>query len=113
MFENHGFMAVINDDITGTVLGIGMLLGGVLNGLLGAVLSSIFFAGDAQVLAIMVVFGFLIGLFLCAQIMEVLESGITTLFVSFVMDPHALERQSPFLYSEFKTRYGASCQGLF
>ncbi|PRP77509.1 hypothetical protein PROFUN_14268, partial [Planoprotostelium fungivorum] len=105
MFEQHGFMAVVNDDITGTVLGMSTLLGGVLNGVLGAILSVILFPQNSNALAAMIIFGFLIGLLLCSQVMEVLESGITTIFVSFVMDPAVLARNSPELYAQFQERY--------
>jgi hypothetical protein len=39
--------------------------------------------------------------------MEVVESGVCTLFVSFAMDPEALRRNDPHLHQKFLDTYGS------
>lgn len=38
--------------------------------------------------------------------MEVVDSGVCTIFVSFAMDPAVLRNTDPELYAKFRERYG-------
>jgi hypothetical protein len=102
MFKDTGFMAIVNDSITGTVFGMSSFIGAILAAILGALISLIWV--DSIILVIII--SFFIGYTMIFQVMQTLESGVATIFVAFAEDPHALQRNDPQLYNRFISTYG-------
>eukprot|EP01111_Echinosteliopsis_oligospora_P005892 TRINITY_DN1963_c0_g1_i1.p1 TRINITY_DN1963_c0_g1~~TRINITY_DN1963_c0_g1_i1.p1 ORF type:complete len:554 (-),score=174.30 TRINITY_DN1963_c0_g1_i1:53-1714(-) len=104
LIKSHGIDAVVNDNIISGVLLLGAIVGGVLTAAVGAVISFFFLREYAVALAVVC---FVIGFAFATCTMEVVESGVATLFVCFAMDPQTLRRKSPELYDRLTERYGS------
>eukprot|EP00026_Physarum_polycephalum_P006629 Phypoly_transcript_06679.p1 GENE.Phypoly_transcript_06679~~Phypoly_transcript_06679.p1 ORF type:complete len:540 (+),score=92.81 Phypoly_transcript_06679:76-1695(+) len=100
--KERGVDAIVNDNLISGVLVMGALIGGVATAVIGGIIAIIaipeFFAALAFVC-------FLIGVSLVMLCMEVVESGVATIFVCFAMDPQALQRNDPALHNLFITTY--------
>jgi len=102
LIKSHGVEAIINDDLISGVLTMGAILGGLTCGIFGGVLG--WFVLPHYWISTAVAGG-LIGFTFVLLTMEVIDSGVSTIFVSFAMDPEALRRNDPELYEKFRERY--------
>jgi len=81
---------------------MGSFLGGCATGIVGLLLGYALLPNNVALCAII---GFCIGFAVIMLAMEVVESGVATLFVSFAMDPQALQRNDPYLYQKLRDTY--------
>jgi len=103
LLKSHGVDAIVNDNLISGVLLMGSVLGGIVCAVVGGVVT-IFVYPTGNWIALAVVC-FMIGLSLVMLTMEVVESGVATIFVCFAMDPQALHRNNPELYQVFVETY--------
>jgi len=102
LVKSHGVDAIINDNLISGVLLMGSIMGGVFCAIIGGIVG-VFLVYDYWVALAVVCF--LIGVSLVMLTMEVVESGVATIFVCFAMDAQALNRNSPELYRTFTETY--------
>jgi len=112
LFKLHGFEAIINDDFTGEVLSLGVLIGGVCAALVGGIFGAIFTGIQQSQLPSIIFACFFIGIVLVLTVMEVIDSGVATIFVCFVEQPERLRVVDPEFYEKFRESYGNN-MGLF
>ncbi len=99
LIKVRGFDIVINENLTGSVLAMAGLVGGLICGAAGVLLAAIFESGVSdQILFVWGLFGFLIGFALVSISLEVVESSVTTLFICLAADPQALSATKPEIY---------------
>jgi len=102
LIHSHGYEAIINDNLIGNVLSMGALLGGIIcalvGGLVGSQIAPDFYIGC-------IIIGFIIGFAMLIIVMEVIQSGVATIFVCFAMDSEALRRNDPLLHQKFVQTY--------
>ena len=101
LFKSRGLDMVINDNLIGNVLGLGIFFGAVIGALTGYGLSD----KESALLYAYIVAGFFIGFFFIWIITEVVSSGVATVFVCLAQDPAALQRTKPELYEKFRSTY--------
>lgn len=99
LFKARGWDALINDDLTGLVLMLGCLGGGVAAALAGGVLAFVTGVGHSSIAAIAVV-AFLIGLVMVSLVMNVMQSAVATTFVLWAESPEELGRNRPQYYQK-------------
>jgi hypothetical protein len=109
MIHSHGIQAIINDNIIGSVLSLACLASAVVTGIVGGVM--IYILEDDYYIPVGIISG-LIGFVLVMQVLEVVESAVTTIFVCFAEQPEALQRNCPALYDKFQSTYGSVCDFL-
>lgn len=102
LVKSRGVDAIVNDNLISGVLILGAFLGGVATAVVGGIVALIAIPEWWLGLAFVC---FLIGISLVMLTMEVVESGVATIFVCFAMDPQALQRNSPDLYNTFVATY--------
>jgi len=102
LFQSHGFEAIVNDNLISGVLLMGALLGGIVCSVVSGVISLEVVREYWITCAIL---GFALGFVITMTTMEVVESGVATIFVCFAMDPSALQRNDPILYNKFHETY--------
>jgi len=102
LVKSHGVDAIINDNLISGVLLMGSIMGGIVSAIVGG-LVALAIARDWWIA--LAVICFLIGMSLVMLTMEVVESGVATIFVCFAMDPQALNRNAPDLYRTFTETY--------
>jgi len=102
LFKTSGVQAIINDNLISGVLSLGSILGGASAAVVGALVAHAIIRDYWVGIAFMC---FLIGIALVMVTMEVVESGVATIFVCFAMDPQALRRNDEELYNKFVTTY--------
>jgi len=102
LIQSHGVEAIINDNLISGVL----VMGAILSGIICAIVCS-FLAVEMipQYWITCAVLGFAIGFAMTMTAMEVVESGVATIFVCFAMDPLALKRNDEVLYNKFQETY--------
>ena len=106
LFNDRGVMALINDDLTGSVLFCGALLSAIITAAIGYGLGWIFYNEDpdieiSQGIPIgLAVYGGVVGLILCICCLTVVKSGIVTIFTLFAEEPAAMKHNHP---EEFDT----------
>jgi hypothetical protein len=101
MFKLHGFEAIVNDDLSGVVLSVGIAFSAIAGGLLAA----IFAADGTESMLLVVLAGFIIGAVVASAAMQVVDSGVATLFVCFVEHPDRLRRVDYNFYTRFRDHY--------
>lgn len=111
MFKLHGFEAVINDDFTGNVLFMGTILGAIFAGLAAGLFALLFEHASHDTIAVYMVCAFVVGLLLSSLTMQVIDSGVATIFVCFVEQPERLQALDSEFYNKFKDAY--SQQSIF
>lgn len=114
MFAEHGFDAVINDDVTGMVLTTGSMVCGLLTAVVGGIFAHIVFKGGVDGLTDVATYsiaaaGFFIGLCVSFITLEVVDSGVATIFVCFVEEPARLRETSPHFYHKFNETFHGKC----
>jgi len=102
LIQSHGVEAIINDNLISGVLTLGAVLGGVVCAAVAGIIASTVIN---QYWITCAVLGFGIGFAMTMTTMEVVESGVATIFVCFAMDPLALQRNDPVLYTKFQDTY--------
>ena len=102
LLHSHGVEAIINDNLISNVLSFGALIGGVVCAIVGAAVG-IAIAGDMWTTCTAI--GFVIGYMMLSVVMEVVQSGVATIFVCFAMDREALRRNDPYLFDKFMVTY--------
>lgn len=102
LVKSRGVDAIVNDNLISGVLLMGAIMGGIATAVVGGIIALIAIEQYWVSLAFVC---FLIGVSLVMLTMEVVESGVCTIFVCFAMDPAALQRNSPELYNTFVTTY--------
>lgn len=103
LLERSGVAAIINDNIIGAVLTMGCIIGGFVCAVAGGIIAALWVEKDWLFVAIV---AFFIGFSLLVQALEVIDSGVATIFVCFAEDPAALHRTDPVLYEKFVSTYG-------
>lgn len=102
LVKSRGVDAIVNDNLISGVLVMGALIGGVATAAVGGIVALIYINDFWIPLAFI---SFCIGVSLVMLSMEVVESGVATIFVCFAMDPAALNRNDPALYAMFTSTY--------
>jgi len=102
MFQETGLQVIVNDNIIGTVLAMGCWVGGFLTGVAGGVLGWVYLPEDWIFLAVV---GLVVGFTMVAMTLQVVESGVSTIFVCFAEDPAALARNDAYLFNLFMSTY--------
>jgi hypothetical protein len=103
LISTHGVFAIINDNLISGVLTMGAFIGAAACGMVAALIA---FATIPDYWVVSALLGFLIGFTMVLLTMEVVQSGVATIFVCFAMDPLALKRNDPYLYETFRQTYG-------
>jgi len=93
LIKNRGFELLVNSDLTGMVIGLGMLVGGVVTGLIAGGWAYSF--GVSKYYIELGLLGFVIGALMVALIMNVLESAVATTLVVWAEDPHSISVTRP------------------
>lgn len=106
LFSHHGFEAIINDDLVGSVLVLGCLIGASITAFYGAMVSLIFVEDHWILVAVI---GFFVGFVLLSLTMEVVYSGVSAIFVCFAEEPDQLLSTDPDLYHKFESTYSHCC----
>jgi len=102
LIQSHGVEAIINDNLISGVLAMGAFLGGIVCAIISGIIA---IETISQYWITCAVLGFVIGFATTMTAMEVVESGVATIFVCFAMDPLALKRNDPYLYNKFQDTY--------
>lgn len=95
LMHSRGFDAVVNDSLVQGVLGLSIVIGGLLTGLITALLAYGAFDTDWKVWAGL---GFVVGAVTMMVTSEVTESAIIALFICYADDPATLQRTKPDMY---------------
>ena len=101
LFHDRGIMALINDDLTGSVLFCGSLLAAIITAAVGYGIGWIFYNEDPDkeisegIPVGLAVYGGVVGLILCICVLTVVKSGIVSLFVCFAEDPASMKKNHP------------------
>jgi len=113
LFKETGIDAIVNDNLIGGVLTTGCLLSAFLCAVPGGYIAHNWIdshqvnEGDfKQYWLVMGLVGACIGFIIMSLIMQVVDSGVATIFVSFAEDKEALRRNHPDLYDAFRITYG-------
>jgi len=106
LVHSHGIQAIINDNIISSVLGMACIASAAIAGVLGGV---IIYALESDYYIPVGILCALIGFVMVMQVLEVVESAVTTIFVCFAEEPAAMQRNCPELYDRFHTTYGHVC----
>eukprot|EP00457_Paulinella_chromatophora_P004729 gb/GEZN01004742.1/.p1 GENE.gb/GEZN01004742.1/~~gb/GEZN01004742.1/.p1 ORF type:complete len:545 (+),score=101.46 gb/GEZN01004742.1/:46-1680(+) len=106
MLKRAGFDAIINDDLTGLALTLGILFGALLGGVVGLLLGvmSSNCRQDCYVLSALI--SLVIAALLTGLVMGVVESAVATTFVLWAEDPAVLGQTRPETFE--KIRYAAA-----
>jgi hypothetical protein len=104
LIQDAGIEAIINDNLVGGVLTSGCFIGAIATGIVGAVVGGIFVGGESGWI-LGVSLGVIIGFVMLILAMQVIDSGVSTIFVCFAEDREALRRNQPELYERFRVTY--------
>jgi len=99
LFKRKGFTLLINDDLTGMVLTLGMLLGGIVAALVSGFWAVLLKMGDGQLYSLIGV-GFIIGMLLTAQVCVPVQSAVNTTFVCWAEDSNAMKNGRPDMFQK-------------
>lgn len=111
LVKDRGVDAIVNDNLTGNVLGMGTLSVGVASGLYGYVFIKLFqpsfYAKEDEGLVVFAVIlvEFILGAVMMSVPNNVIDSGVTTTFVALAEDPQTLFRTKPDLYTAIALQY--------
>lgn len=96
LMRSRGYDAVINDSLIGGVLAFAQIIGGLLVGIVTALVAWGAFDTDWRPYAGV---GFVVGVMLMTVITEVVESAVIALFICLADDPVVLQRTKPEEYN--------------
>lgn len=96
LLASTGLTAIINDNLVDSVLFFAALVNGVVGAGIGAVLAGS--AWNLHLWGLWSFIGFLVALGLSLIIFELIESAVTSFFVSFAIDPAVLQQTKPHVY---------------
>jgi len=105
LFQQHGIDALVNDNLVGTVLSYSCLLGGIFSAGFAYLICWGLSGSYYPIPVIACVIGLLLGLFVLAIVLQVVHSGVVTIFVCFSMEPSALNANAPELYNKMREAY--------
>jgi hypothetical protein len=106
LIKSRGIDLIINDDLVGSVLGMGSMLVGLLSGLVTvAVIKTSLPYVDGTVQVIGFVSAFIAAVIQFSVLAQVISSGTATTFVCLALDEKALERTKPMLWAAFLGTY--------
>jgi hypothetical protein len=107
MIKSRGIDALINDNIIGSVLGMGAFLVGIINAGVGCFLVRLLpsIPSHPSYTIAAGIFAFFIGFTQFSVFSEVITSGVSTTFVCLAEDPAALQRTKPELYEKIRQTY--------
>lgn len=105
MLSERGWDMIINDDLTGMVLGMGMLVGGAVTAGVALLFSHYFESTRSDYWAIWTGLGFAMGFAITACAMVVVQSAVATIFVCFIEQPQALAETKPDEYNPLSTAW--------
>ena len=106
LVKTRGIDALINDNLIGSVMGMGSLAVGIFSGCVGAAyVAASTLPKTPGSYAIVVFLSFFIGMSEFAILAEVIDSGVSTTFVCIAEDPSALARTKPLLYQKIREVY--------
>jgi len=114
LMKERGVDAIVNNVLTGKVMGMMVFISAIICGLFGGIWG--YYDEDLKSTYLFIltgILGFLIGMVLVAQVLFVIESGITTIFVCFAEEPQALNSTKPALYQLFRETYEEGSPLLF
>lgn len=115
LIKERGIEAVINDSLIGNVLGVGVLLVGVLNALIGYIYVAVVapnILSDAPTAVILLLVCFFVGLSFMSLVTSVIESGTSTTFVTLAEDPGVLQRNQPQLFERIRQTWPEVVSGI-
>lgn len=100
LFSSKGIDALINDNLSHTVLAAGAIVGGVLTSIIGGILGYVMFINYGKSPAIIfalvyAVIGWYIGFYFTRNFMHAVHSSIESIFVMWAEDPMALQITHP------------------
>jgi len=114
LLKERGVDAIVNNVLTGKVMGMMIFISAIICGLCGGIWG--YYDNDLKDTYLFIltgIFGFLIGMVLVGQVLFVIDSGITTIFVCFAEEPQALNSTKPALYQLFRETYEEGSPLLF
>lgn len=105
----RGIDALINDNLIGSVLGMGGLFIGLITGGIALLFShfSPAIPSEPAYLISIGLAGFIIGIVEFSVLSNVIDAGVTTTFVCLAEDPAALAQTKPILYNKIRETYPA------
>jgi len=92
LFKAQLFTALINDDLSETVLLAGAFLSGICAGIVGAIWASV---ASIEGWVVCAVLSFIVGFLVALLSMGVIRSAVTTTFVAWAADPAVLAQNRP------------------
>jgi len=84
---------MVNADLSGLALFLGIFLGGILTGCIGGVIAFSFDLGDSNSSFSFALLAFVLGIAIVSIILSTVESAVATTFVLWAEDPQALSRR--------------------
>ncbi|KAI7870122.1 plasma-membrane choline transporter-domain-containing protein [Spinellus fusiger] len=115
LIKNRGIEAIINDNLIGNVLFMGVILVGILSSLFGFIYLEIAkpaYNTTGNMTAVVVLVCFLTGASMFSSIATVISSGVATVFVCLAEDPEALRRSQPMLFEKIRETWPQVVQGI-
>lgn len=107
LVKRNGVDAIINDNLIGSVIGLGSILTAIVGGLLSLLTFILMNGGRGNYEGPLV--AFIIGLLAAGMVsfcaLGVISSGVTTFFVCIAEDPAALQRSDPETHQQVASRY--------
>ena len=82
LIKSHGVEAIINDNLISGVLFLGSFLGGIVSAIIGGIIA---YSWIQDYWLALIIIGFVVGFAMVMLAMEVVESGVVSLFVCFAM----------------------------
>jgi hypothetical protein len=96
LFTKRGWTAIVNDDLTGSAMGIVCVMVGAISALIGGGTAYVFMGSShGSVAGVVAFFSFLSGIAMAMVMTGVVTSAVRTVFVCFALNPAALAATHP------------------
>lgn len=95
LFKARSFDLLINDDLTGVVLSLGCILGGLVAGAVGGAMAYYTVSADHTTWQVLTGISFALGLAMTSLVMSVVESAVATTYVVWAQCPNELAQVRP------------------